>query len=926
MADTARELRQLVSSRLGEEGGAGQFTALMQDVRSQLVADLDEERFSDMCAQTLVYGVLSSRVTDPDGFGASPSLATVPLANPFLSAFFEQVYDHVVDVDPVASGFETLVDDLRATNVEAILDQFGSTVKGGDPVIHFYEEFLTRYDRRLRADSGAFYTPQPIVAFMTRCVDELLKSRFHLPLGVADGTPWSTVAERVGFSMPETVDTDRPFLSMIDPATGTGTFLVEWLRRGRTSFLAENPNGDWATHVRDQLLDNVNAFELMLGPYAIAHLKVALELHDEGLAEASAGIYLTDTLDHTPAQPALETMQDPVAVEGELAARLKDGRRFTVIIGNPPYDREQRDPTDFKDGRRKGGIVRYGVPGIRPLLADVTEPMRAAGLGKHLKNVYNDYVYFWRWATWQATERPEGPGIVAFITASSYLEGVSMGGLRNHLRERFDDLWLIDLGGEGRGAHTEENVFDIRTPVAIAFGVRTGVKGSDHGCRVHYQRIRGTRQEKFDALRTLVLSSDAFTDIGGSGLERFTPRSTADYHSWPEITDLFPWIHSGCQVKRTWPIGPSQTVLERRWEALISTRGAKKADALRTTGARTIHERLSPLLGQGQTLPPIASLRSGDRPEGLIRYGYRSFDRQWILADRRVIDAPKEPFWRSRSNHQLFLTTLTSTKLGAGPVITVTPYVPDLDHFRGSYGAKNVMPLYRDRRGREPNVTEGLCEAMTLSLGTNVDPRSLAAYVYGLAGTPAFSERFSQELGEGAGPVRIPLTADPVLFAETVLIGRELLWLHTWGERFRPDSGPDFPVGVATVVRQPTSYPNDFRYDAAGGRLLVGDGVIEPVSKDVWAFQVSGLQVLRSWLGYRMEDRKGRKSSPLDDIRPARWTFTEELLMLLALLERTIELTPNAADLLDRILAGALIDPSELPTPPDFQRQPPRSP
>ena len=241
--------------------------------------------------------------------------------------------------------------------------------------------------------------------------------------------------------------------------------------------------------MRDFVLPSMHAFELMLGPYAIAHLKVALETRNQGADETSVAIHLTDTLEHPATQATLATMTDPVAAEGERAADLKQHARFTVCIGNPPYDREQKASDD--GGKRKGGVVRFGVPGIDPLIADIMEPMRAAGLGKHAKNLYNDYVYFWRWATWQTTQRLPGPGITAFISASSYLDGVSMGGLRAHLRSAFDELWIVDLGGDSRGARPEENVFDIRTPVAVAIGVRT--TGSKK-CAVHYARVHGVRR------------------------------------------------------------------------------------------------------------------------------------------------------------------------------------------------------------------------------------------------------------------------------------------------------------------------------------------------------------------------------------------------------------------------------------------------
>lgn len=471
MAGAAHALRSRVASALADEAGVGPFSELLGDVRRELVADVDAARFADMCAQTLVYGTLTSRVTDPNAFGALPTLATIPLSNPFLTAFFEQVHDHTAEIDSAESGLEALAADLRETNVEAVLDQFGSTAKGGDPVIHFYEAFLAQYDRKMRADAGAFYTPQPVVRFIVAAVDEVMRTTFGLPAGIADDASWADVAARAGFDIPTGVDPGSQFVSMLDPATGTGTFLVEWLRRARLSYLAAQRMPEWSEHLGASVLPSMHAFEVMLAPYAIAHLKVALELdeHDEALGST---ILLADTLDHPAAAERFETFEDPIAREGQRAAALKRDARFSVVLGNPPYDREQRSVDAPAGARRKGGVVRYGVPGIAPLLEAVLAPLRDAGLGVHAKNVYNDYVYFWRYATWQATQRRPGPGVVAFITAASYLDGKSLGGLRHHLRDVFDELWIVDLGGEGRGARVEENVFDIRTPVAIAIGVR----------------------------------------------------------------------------------------------------------------------------------------------------------------------------------------------------------------------------------------------------------------------------------------------------------------------------------------------------------------------------------------------------------------------------------------------------------------------
>ena len=956
MARTAIDLRDQIEDTLVRElqheqahGQVGPFSTLMEEVRTHLVSDVDGPKFADMCAQTLVYGILTSRVTDPEGFGASPIFSAVPLANPFLAAFFEQVHDEAAALDMAGSGINQLVADLRASNVESILDQFGSTAKGGDPVIHFYEEFLKKYDAKMRADAGAFYTPQPVVEFIVRAVDEVLRTRFGLPMGVADPSSWREAAERNGFDVPDGVEPDRPFVSMVDPATGTGTFLVAWLRQAKQSFLASGGGtpDEWPQHLRDHVLPQMHAFELMLGPYAIAHLKVSLELHSEGLDDGEPKVLLTDTLDHTPRQGQLQTMSNPVAEEGERAAELKDSERFTVVIGNPPYDREERETGST--GKRKGGVVRYGAPGISPLfdaetaqrrvatgsgrsgstkpvplLNAVTEPMRSAGLGVHLKNVYNDYVYFWVWAAWQATEQPRGPGVVAFITASSYLDGISMGGVRHLLRQAFDELWVIDLGGEGRGAQKEENVFDIQTPVAIAIGIRTGSDRSGD-CTVRYQRVPGTRADKLAALRELALE-DLTDEIAGEGLADLIPRSDAPYYSWPEIIDLFPWAHSGCQLKRTWPIAETKAVLERRWQELVTAVPRDRGELLKGTGFRSPESTPKPLLSgsrQTQSLVSLDSLDRDDDPEGIEQYGYRSFDRQWIIADHRLADRARPELWQARGPKQVFLTTLTSTKLGQGPVLTITPYVPDLHHFSGR-GAKNVIPFYSDINGQATNTTGGLLEALTTHLGREVTAEDLLAYVYALGATPAFGERFADEFSEGAGPVHLPITTSADLFQQAVQLGRDLLWWHTWGERFAPPGQPRLPQGPAREIAPVEAMPEQCAYAIDTQHLIVGTGIFGPVSPGVWEFEVSGHKVLRSWLGYRMKSRKGKKSSPLDDIRPTQWTQTEELLSLLAILDHTIQVTPAAAKLLDDILASPLIPATDLPTPTPTQRRPPK--
>ncbi len=260
-----------------------------------------------------------------------------------------------------------------------------------------------------------------------------------------------------------------------------------------------------------------------------------------------------------------------------------------------------------------------------------------------------------------------------------------------------------------------------------------------------------------------------------------------------------------------------------------------------------------------------------------------------------------------------------------GPALSVSAYVPDLHYFRGSFGAKEILPLYRDAQARHPNLHPALPAALKQAFGKTVGAEDIAAYLYAVLAHPGYTERFHGELENR--DVRVPVTLDDSLFAAAVAIGWRLIYLHSYGERFA--RGQTWPHGRARCTKAiPTeSLPEKFGYDAATQTLHVGDGLFKPVAPAVWEFEVSGLKVVQSWLGYRMKNRKGKKSSPLDDIAPSSWPpeFTSELLRLLHLLEETLEIYPQQAALLEQIIASPLLNADQLGAPPDEYRKPPAS-
>ena len=534
-----------------------------------------------------------------------------------------------------------------------------------------------------------------------------------------------------------------------------------------------------------------------------------------------------------------------------------------VCLGNPPYGRYS---TQVAGRERARDLVQ-------------------AGAGLHAKNLYNTHVYFWHWALHLACEARSGSGVASFLTPSAYLTGPGYGGLRDAMRRAFDWLWILDLGGDARGARPTPNVFDeVRTPVAIGLGVRVGAGAQHRLATVHYATLRGTRAEKLAQLASVNGLADLDWRPAEDASTAFVPRSRSRYWAWPALTDVFPWQASGCQVKRTWPIAPEPEVLVTRWRALLAHEPAVRETWFAATRDRTPRSRVKGL--DGEELEPLDTLDQAAAYQEPVPYAYRAFDRQWLLADPRVVDFLRPSLWRSLGPRQVFLTSLLTHALGQGPAVIATRLMPDLDHFRGSFGGRAVMPLWLDPAGTRPNVAERWLGLMP--------PQDVLAYVYGVLANPSYVEGFMDELRLGCA--RVPFAADACLRQEVVRLGQRLLEVQTFSST---------PIGSARCLRATEGpLPERFTYEPGLARLRVGAVEIEAVQPAVWAYSVSGLRVLPSWLGYRLRHKKGRSSSPLDAIRPAWWSaeFTAELLRVIWTLEATLAEQPA----MDRVLRDVL--------------------
>ncbi len=901
MAEVAQDVRDEVRALYEVETEDGPIRALFQDVRTQLLGDLTPKRFADVYAQTMVYGLLTARIAHPDQFKVEQSVSTLRFDNDFLDAIYSRFRDDsdgIIDVDEL--GLNELAEELARTDVDELLADFGADNQRDDPVVYFYEEFLAQYDPEQRRNLGAYYTPLPVVRFMIRAVDTALKMSVGLQRGIADQSTWQDLC----WDAPPLARPSDPILNALDPANGTGTFLVQWLKAARG-----------VGRSAEDVLDRYTAFEVSLASYAVSQLKIQLEV---GVSDVSVPVFLTDTLEG-PSQ-VLEIFDDPISLEGHRANERKFERNHTVIIGNPPYDRDESQTKSTV--RRKGGLVRYhGLTNDYGLIRDFIAPLKRDGMGVYAKSLYNDYVYFWRWAIWKACEQSPGPAVIALISPSSFLAGPAFAGMREFMRKTFDELWLVDLGGEGRGVHREDNVFDgVLTPVVIGVGVRYRTRGPQR-TQIRYRRIRGDRATKFqllDNLAGLDQADPSWLTIEGGCASSFLPAADTSFDSLPLLTDLFPWRETGLHFYRTWPIAESADDLVRRWSALMAAEPAGRGALLKESRDRKASKPYKDVL-TGTPLAPIEALPATSPVPTIRRYAYRSFDREWCMPDGRLGDYLRPQLWGCSSDQQIYFQTLVMSPLGAGPALMAFADVPDCHAFRGR-GDKGVMPLWRDAARTSSNVASGVLELLRKELRAGIEPEDVAAYVYGILGTGAYSDRFAKEVAALTTGPRIPITKDVGCFDETVALGRDLIGWHTFGERGRQDE-----LVISTrEVRRISGRPTTFGYDSKTSELLVGNGAIAPVSQDVYDFEVSGLRVLQSWLGNRMAGGKGRKSSPLDDIRYVEWVFTDELLAVISILQNTIDVTPVARDLLDRILDGPVFSPRDFPPPTDAERMAPK--
>lgn len=539
MADKARLLEEGIFRALGEhDDEEASLRDQYEAFRRVLIHDLEERQFADIYAQTIAYGLFAARLHDssPDTFTRQEARELVPRSNPFLRNLFDYVSGAQLD-DRIAWIVDTLAALYRACDVGALLLDFGKATKTTDPFIHFYETFLAKYDPKLRKSRGVYYTPEPVVSFIVRSVDAILKRDFGLEAGLADTSTTTIQVEKQGIKgkVSETVHK----VQILDPATGTGTFIMEVFRLIYERF--ENQKGLWSSYVEKDLLPRVHGFEILMAPYTMAHLKLELFLRQSGykplnpLKPPRLRVYLTNSLEE--AHPDTGTLFTRwLSNEATEANLVKRDAPVMVVLGNPPY-------ANF-------GQMNKGE-WIHNLIADYKK-----GLNEKKINLDDDYIKFIRYA--EHFIEKNGHGIVAMITNNSYIDGITHRRMREHLRETFDAIYILDLHGNAMKKETasdggkDENVFDIQQGVAISIMVRLP-KRSMKPAIVYHSDLMGVREVKYHGL----VQND-LTTIRWEKVRPIDPLfyfyqqkvSSVDYVNGFSIADLFIQSNSGIQTDR----------------------------------------------------------------------------------------------------------------------------------------------------------------------------------------------------------------------------------------------------------------------------------------------------------------------------------------------------------------------------------------
>ena len=826
MAGKARLLANIIEQAMNDDTDSyandnlrGQYQAF-KDV---LIQELKPTDFADIYAQTIAYGMFAARLHDdtPEDFSREEAARLIPKTNPFLRQIFNNLAGNDLD-ERIAWVVDDLVTVFQATDLQKIMASYSRDKLHHDPMIHFYEDFLSEYNPKLRKSKGVWYTPQPVVGFIVRAVDEILQKDFGLLEGLAD---YSMIEREVAVEQSRDKRTSdgmkhekRKFhrVQILDPATGTGTFLAEVVNQIYDRY--RDNQGIWQQYVEQHLLPRLNGFEILMASYAVAHIKLDMLLAETGYqhnTDKRLHVYLTNSLEESNNEPRTLFAQW-LSREATEANVIKRDYPVMVMIGNPPYSGESQN---------KGKWVMSLMDSYKK------EPGGKSQLNeRNPKWLNDDYVKFIRIA--QDYIEKNGEGIIGFINPHGYLDNPTFRGMRWNLLKTFDKIYTIDLHGNSKKKETcpdgskDENVFDIMQGVSINLFVKTGKKAKDELGKVYHKDLYGLRKNKYDFLDEATIESVGYKEI--------TPQPPMYFFV------------------------PKDFGLQNEYD-----RGFMVSDLF-------VQNSMGVTTGHDKELVSFSEFNTDTNTE----YFYRPFDNMWLDYDTSKVVRPRETIMRNmqKDNTALCLIKINSSVDGLFKVF-VTSGVTDKT-LLSSKDNTNVFPLYayKENMGEEErivNFNKDLYDSIAKGLNylpcyddnILVDPTSeyngvlypqdLFDYIYAVLHSPSYRERYKEFLKIDFP--RIPYPTDWEKFRDLVEKGEELRHLHLM-EDLPHSTGISFPVSGTMQV-------DCYRWEQ--NRVYINsEQYFEGVPESAWNFYIGGYQPAQKWL----KDRKGMTLS-FEDVR-----------------------------------------------------------
>lgn len=842
MASKAKMLRIVTENTMNRIGDApcgysdSQLHQLFLSFKSMLISDLDNAHFADMYAQTIVYGLFAARLNDstPQNFSREEAAQLIPKSNPFLRMLFNSIAGNDLD-SRVAWIVDDLVETFAATDVSKVMSQYGHNSKRNDPMVHFYEDFLEQYDAKLRKDFGVWYTPKPVVRFIVRSIDQLLKKDFGLKSGLADKSK-----REVELSVPGTIDKNTPdrlkhekkllhTVQILDPATGTATFLAECVLLIHEAVAKKNA-GLWQDYVSQDLKPRLNGFEIMVAPYTIAHIKLDMILRETGYKqddEKRIRVYLSDSLAKPSNEP--RTVFNAISAEAEAADKVKREMPIMVVLGNPPYN---------VSSQNNGTWIKQMISVYKK------------GLKEKKINLDDDYIKFIRYGE-RFIEKNQG-GILAYINNNSYIDGLTHRQMRYHLLNTFDDIYIINLHGSFKKKETcpdgskDENVFGIRQGVCINIFVKNQEENSSLA-KVHYCDVYGSQEKKLDFLESHDVTNLQFEEVTPEPPYYFFVNKDLsgkdEYDKHMGLLDLFAYYFSGIQTKRD------------KLTVQFSTQECK--EAIDYVANKENNEIMSHFKLQADGRDWRVSWAKDDvaqnRPT-IQPYMYRPFDIRYVPytgKSKGIIGYPRKPMFDALSiENNISLITTRQLSTFDFQHVFASRHISDINSVSSQTKEQSyVFPLYvtKENMGHMetlPNFKEETYRKVCDSLGFEPTPEQLFDYIYAVLHSPKYRMTYN-ELLKIDFP-RIPYPTDKEKFLLFVLKGHELITLHLMDNADNWDTTVGFPITGSNVVETLT-YKD--------GNVHINDNqYFSDVPQSVWDAYIGGYQPAQKWL----KDRKGR--------------------------------------------------------------------